>query len=169
MPKSSTAHFIALAVLIVSIAAIVSAITLLPAAAQEDTTYVIQYGDTLSQIAMEFDAQIECIADANDILVNLILFPDMELTIPGDCPPYGAPVVIPPGIQPAPGDWTVVMQPREVVLLIAEELNVSAEAILVYNRIVNAFSLRAGTTLVIWEDAPPFGIVPPLRIYNPDT
>ena len=55
-----------------------------PEATGTDSTYVVQEGDTLWDIALLFDSSVEAIVEANDLADETAISIDQELVIPAD-------------------------------------------------------------------------------------
>lgn len=56
--------------------------------AQENETYVVRVGDSLREIAEEFDVNLTCLMDSNGIPNPSFITPGQELIIPAACPPF---------------------------------------------------------------------------------
>ena len=129
----------------------------------EATTYVVERGDTLDTIGQALNVSVEAIVLANDIEDPGFIEIGQTLTIPGG-PPYGqVPSLDDTAGQGggAEGDLYVV-QRGDTLDTIGQELNVSVESLKLTNNISDGRTLRIGQTLVIPEDAPPYGQVPAL-------
>lgn len=152
-------------------------------------TYVVQPNDTLDTIGQELNVSVEALYAANGIERGFILLPGDVLTIPADAPPYG---VVPPsrvlgqtaatpdgtgaagddqedtaperGANRLNDENTYVVQPNDTLDTIGQELNVSVEALYLANGIEAGFILLPGDVLTIPADAPPYGVVPPMRV-----
>ncbi len=152
---------------------------------QGGNTYVVQPNDTLDTIGQELNVSVEALYAANGIEPGFILLPGDVLTIPQDAPPYG---VVPPsrvlgqtaatptGTGSAGGEPTLrganrlnaentyVVQRNDTLDTIAQQLNVSLEALYAANGIEPGFVLLPGDVLTIPQGAPPYGVVPPSRV-----
>ncbi len=131
-------------------------------------TYVVEYGDTLDEIAQRFDVSLVVLAQTNNLTPPYLLEPGQLLSIPADAPPYGA---VPPlnpdgtlaeGIGGGGGSEDVyVVQPGDTLDEIAQQYDISLIALLDANGLSDGAGLRPGTVLSIPADAPPYGTVPP--------
>ena len=132
--------------------------------------YTLEYGDTLDQIAQEFNVSLTAILVANEIENRDIrdLQPGREILIPADAPPYGqAPALNADGTgsgsATASGGGYVV-QRGETVDGISARFNVDTECVLEANEIMFPPSLRPGMVLQIPSDCPEYSgydVVPP--------
>ncbi|MDX1992413.1 MAG: LysM peptidoglycan-binding domain-containing protein [bacterium] len=52
------------------------------------TTYIMQRGDTVDQVAAEYNVLTSCVLEANNITNARRVFPGQQIVIPSDCPPY---------------------------------------------------------------------------------
>lgn len=62
-------------------------------------TYVVQLGDTLDGIGAQFDMNVECLAEQNNLDQPNRVYPGQELLVPGNCPRYSG--------------FDIVSEPRE--------------------------------------------------------
>jgi LysM repeat protein len=134
---------------------------------QTGGTYILQPGDTLDVLGQRWNVSVVTLKQANDITDSLALRPGMTITIPPNSPPYGTypPMQTASGDPPDAGGFgvsgeTYVMQPGDVLDLIAQERNVSVVSIMMANGITNTKMLMPGTLIVIPDDAPPYGVFP---------
>jgi LysM repeat protein len=129
-----------------------------------DTTYVVQPRDNLEQIAVAFDVQLACLRESNSLSVGEILRIGQELTISVDCPAYDGILDVASPRTDAPGrdgsDGTYVVQQNDTLDTIGQELNISVDSLKAANNIEFGRELRIGDTLIIPEDAVPYGEVP---------
>jgi LysM repeat protein len=137
-----------------------------------DELYVVQRGDTLDTIAQEFDVSVVSLEVYNEIDNPGIILPGTSLVIPGDAPPYGTfPALDTPDFTDGQGGGIAgelyVVQPGDTLDTIAQELNVSVVSLTIVNEITNSRRLFPGTTLLIPDDAPPYGQYP--AIIDDDT
>ena len=121
-----------------------------------DTTYIVQDGDSPSSIAAQFDITAEELMAANGITDPTALVVGLELTIPGAGPPdvLGAtpePSPAPTDAPPPPsGDGqTYVVQDGDIPETIAAQFGITADALLAANGITDPTSLQVGQELVI--------------------
>lgn len=128
-----------------------------------DTTYVIQPGDSLFRIALQFGVTVDDIVQANNIVNPNLIIAGQELVIPGVAgPATGQPVPPPaatapagPTTPPAGGGTAVeggvihVIQPGESLFRISLLYNVPIAAIVEANELPNASLIIAGQELFI--------------------
>lgn len=131
------------------------------------TTYVVQPGDTLDTIGQELDISVIELKQANNIVRGRDLSIGYTLVIPADAAPYGQfPALdyetnVDLMNRMESGDLngsTVVVQPGDTLDTIAQENNVSLEALRIANEIDSAKDLRAGRLLIIPDDVPVYGL-----------
>ena len=126
-----------------------------------DTTYVVQPGDTLSQIARSFNTSVTAIAVANNLSNPNLIYAGQTLVIPtagGQPPP--PPTVTPP----IEGGGTYVVQPGDTLSKIAVQFGTTVQELAVLNGISNPNLIYAGQSLLIPGDAtggPPPTTPPP--------
>ncbi|MCI0394843.1 MAG: LysM peptidoglycan-binding domain-containing protein [Chloroflexi bacterium] len=118
-------------------------------AALADTIYVVQPGDTLSEIAAMFGVTVQAIVDANAIGNPNLIYVGQELIIPGvdgeeeDQAPQ-------PTTAPAPaGSTTYVVQTGDTLSRIAYLFGVTIQAIVQANNLPNANFIVTGQELII--------------------
>ena len=137
---------VVLALLLIPVTAMVAA-----EPAQQTTTYVVQYGDTLYSIALRFNTTVQAIAQANNIANPNLIYAGQTLVIPtGTTPPTSPPST--PG-----GTVVYVVQPGDYLAKIARQFNTTVSAILAVNNIPNPNLIYPGQQLII----PVGGTVPP--------
>ncbi len=111
-----------------------------------DSVYVVQRGDTLFSIALNFGVTVQAILNANGLTNPNLIFTGQRLTIPtgGGSPDGGNP-------PPAPGgsSSTYVVQPGDYISLIARRFGVTTAALLAANNLNNPNVIYAGQVLVI--------------------
>lgn len=117
--------------------AIVSGVTFTAVQAQDSLPlYIVQEGDSLYSIAVRFGTSVDELITVNQIVDPSVLFPGMELAVPG--------------FEGFSGYLsTHVVRFGESLLGLATELNISIDDIVKLNRILNPASLYAGQQLVI--------------------
>ncbi len=113
--------------------------------------YVVQSGDTLLSIAIEYDTTVEALLQANDLDERQMIYAGQELIIP----PRGSV----DGSTPAPNTPTAssretdvvihVVQPGESLFGIALQYDTSMEVIMAANDITDAQWIYAGQELII--------------------
>ncbi len=132
------------------------------ATAAADTTYVVQWGDTLAAIARRFNTTYTAIAQANNILNPNLIYAGQTLIIPtggGGTPP-------PPTPPPAPGPGTTyTVQPGDTLYRISLRFGVTVQAIAQANGIANVNIIYVGQVLQI----PGGGTTPPPPAPGPTT
>ena len=146
---------VVLALLLIPVTAMVSA-----EPAQQTTTYVVQWGDTMFRIAVRFNTTVQAIAQANNIANPNLIFAGQTLIIPtgGTVPPTAPPST--PG-----GTVIYTVQPGDYLAKIARQFNTTVSAILSVNNIANPNLIFPGQQLVI----PTGGTTPPPATSMPAT
>ncbi|MBL8145931.1 MAG: LysM peptidoglycan-binding domain-containing protein [Anaerolineae bacterium] len=146
---------VVLALLLIPVTAMVSA-----APAQQTTTYVVQWGDTMYSIAVRFNTTVQAIAQANNISNPNLIFAGQTLIIP-----TGG--TVPPTTPPSTPGGTVIytVQPGDYLAKIARQFNTTVSAILSVNNIPNPNLIYPGQQLVI----PTGGTTPPPATSMPAT
>lgn len=146
---------VVLALLLIPVTAMVSA-----EPAQQTTTYVVQWGDTLFSIAVRFNTTVQAIAQANNISNPNLIFAGQTLIIPtgGTVPPTAPPST--PG-----GTVIYTVQPGDYLAKIARQFNTTVSAIVAANNIPNPNLIFPGQQLVI----PTGGTTPPPATSVPAT
>lgn len=107
-----------------------------------ETTYVVQSGDTLFTIAVQFGTTVDVIAEANGITDTETIYVGQELVIPG----VGAPA---PSPSPSPGETTYVVQPGDNLFRIALRFNLTYQQLAEYNGITDPNDIYVGQVLRI--------------------
>jgi LysM repeat protein len=134
-------------------------------------TYVVQYGDTLDEIAQAFDVSLVSLRLANDNLTSLDMIPGLELLIPADAPPYGQfPAIVSEDSTQGAGGGAedgaaiegdqYVVQPGDTLDTIAQEFDVSLVSLRIANGFEDTSVLMPGMVLIIPADAPAYGVFP---------
>lgn len=146
---------VVLALLLIPVTAMVSA-----EPAQQTTTYVVQWGDTLFSIAVRFNTTVQAIAQANNISNPNLIFAGQTLIIP-----TGG--TVPPTTPPSTPGGTVIytVQPGDYLAKIARQFNTTVSAIVAANNIPNPNLIFPGQQLVI----PTGGTTPPPATSVPAT
>lgn len=130
-----------------------------------DTVHVIQPGDSLYRISLQYGVAIDAIVQANNIVNPNLIVAGQELVIPGvDGPAAGQPAPVasatpaPSGTTPGPlpGNATAVeggvlhvVQPGESLFRLSLTYNVAIADIVAANNITNAGLIFAGQELLI--------------------
>jgi LysM repeat protein len=141
--------------------------------AQAGGSYTVQPGDVLDLIAAEFNVDLDCLADANQLGNPARIFPGQVLTIPGNCPPYSGLSTPRPdrdeaaddqgggaaaqAAQPGPGDDTYTIVRGDTFDTIGQRLDVSVEALLAANPDADPTALLPGDVIIIPGNAPRYG------------
>jgi LysM repeat protein len=128
-----------------------------------DTVHVVQAGDSLFRIALQYGVTVESIVQANNIVNANLIFVGQELIIPGvDGPTSGQPgqttpvapaqpatAVPPTGGTPVEGGVMHLVQPGDSLFRISITYNVPMASIVEANNIVNPSLIIAGQQLFI--------------------
>jgi LysM repeat protein len=121
-----------------------------PAAPATSTTHVVQRGEILSAIALQYGVSAQAIAQANGLYNPSLIYAGQTLTIPGASgSPAANPAPAPAPSAPATTNRTHVVQRGEILSRIALQYGVSAQAIAQANGIYNPSLIYAGQTLII--------------------
>jgi len=137
----------------------------------QDFQYQVRPSDTLETVGALFDVSPSCIADRNNLPIDGRLRIGQDLLLPISCPRYGE--------DPRDEGSGFVRFPREVVTFedecsgyrvrrndtldeIGFMFNVSTVSLGIANNLANPNELVTNTCLAIPEDAPPYGVFPPL-------
>jgi LysM repeat protein len=108
-----------------------------PAAVETTSTYTVQAGDSLSEIALRFNTSSTALAALNNIVNPDLVFVGQTLTVPGTAAPVQT------------GPITHVVQPGEMLSDIAAKYGVSMWAIAEANGVTNINYIWMGQPLVI--------------------
>ena len=131
--------------------------------------YTVQIGETLDDIAQQFDVSLRALETVNNINPGRNALPGTAIFIPANVPAYGADDEFDPAQVlgqggGAAGDFHVV-QPRETLDTIAAFYDVATNCLAEANSITAPRLLQPGTVLVIDESCPAytgFNTRPPL-------
>lgn len=139
----------------------------------EDVEYTIRSGDTLDTIGLTFDVDPDCIVEMNADVIgpNNTLNIGDTLLISVSCDFYDGDgtVLVPREVNTFEDDCPGVrIEEGDTIAVIAEEVDIAIEAILIENEMVRGSDLPIGMCLLLPEDAPAFGEPIPLR-ENPPT
>jgi LysM repeat protein len=121
-----------------------------------DQVYTVQRGDNYDTLGQEFNVSAQSIIDANPGLSPPELQVGQQIIIPGGAPPYGGFRVLGAGqggggsVQgPTAGERAYVVQPRDVLDLIAASLNVDLQCLIERNELSFPPLIYAGQVIVI--------------------
>lgn len=135
--------------------------------------YRVQRNDSIDLIGFNLDVAPMSIAVANELEAPYVLDINQCLSVPDNAPSYDTfPALITVNGNPVSADdlgtgggtGQYVIQPNDALDLVAQELDVSLQAILIFNDITDPSSLTAGTVIFIPSDAPPYGVYPAIGI-----
>jgi len=108
--------------------------------------YVVQSGDTLLSIAIEYDTTVDVLLQANDLGEREMIYPGQELVLVTP----GPTVETPPTPTSEPTRFlTHIVKAGENLISIATDYGTTVEAIVEVNPIEDARSLRTGQELII--------------------
>jgi LysM repeat protein len=120
--------------------------------AYADTTYTVQYGDTLYSISLRFGVSIQAIASANNIVNPNYIYAGQVLIIPDGADPGNPTQPAPPPVDPSPpvsGGTLYVVQFGDTLSRIAAVHGVTTAALIQANNLANPNLIYAGQTLII--------------------
>ncbi len=125
---------------------------------REGTSYIIQPGDTLWKIGIEFGRTVDRITSYNGIGNPNMIYPGQHILIP------------PPLIPKTPEGTPYVIQPGDTLGKIASEYGTTVDRITSYNGIGNPNIIYAGQEIIIpppnWQGTEPEAPQPPQYDYN---
>lgn len=104
------------------------------------TTHIVQPGETLFRIALQYGTTVDAIAQANNIVNPWFIYVGQELIIPaagGGMP------------SPGPGGQTYVVQPGDTLYSIAVRYDTTVQALMVANNLSNPNLIYVGQTLKV--------------------
>jgi LysM repeat protein len=123
---------------------------------QAEPVHVVQYGDTLSRLALRYGTTIQAIAARNGIRNVNLIYVGQVLYIPvGGVTPTSIPATGVPPTQPS-GETTYVVRYGDTLGRIARQFGTTINAIAVRNNILNINLIYVGQVLYI----PTGGVVP---------
>lgn len=114
-----------------------------PPVVQPTVHYVVQYGDTLSEIAVHFHVSLHDLLAANNLYRGAVIFPGQVLVIPSATHPTH-PVVVHPRTA-VNGYYTV--RPGDTMFAIAASFGVNVYDLAEENGILNLNSIYSGQVL----------------------
>ncbi|MEJ2749256.1 MAG: LysM peptidoglycan-binding domain-containing protein, partial [Anaerolineae bacterium] len=117
--------------------------------AADQTSYVVQPGDTLFRIARRFGISVATLAAANQIANPSRIFVGQMLAIP-----TGNAVIAPPPAVPDPnpapgGNGTYTVRPGDTLSIIARKFGVDMAALAAVNNLANPSFIRVGQILTM--------------------
>jgi LysM repeat protein len=136
-------------------------------AAQDSTTYTIEYGDVLDVIAAAYDVSVDCLAEASDITDPNQVRPGDTLVISAACPPYEGLAFVPNprdetegqgggSVSLSGGDVSYTVRRGDVLDLIAAAFDVSVTCIADESGIADPNRINVGDELTISATCPPY-------------
>jgi len=105
-----------------------------------DSSYVVQYGDTLSGIAYRFGVTVDALVQANGLVNPNWIYAGQRLTVPGAASPAPA---------PAPTTTYYTVQKGDTLAKIAVRFDVRIWDIVTLNNIANPNLIYAGQRLAV--------------------
>jgi murein DD-endopeptidase MepM/ murein hydrolase activator NlpD len=132
-----------------------------PSPATTGSTYLVQSGDTLGQIARRFGVTMQALAAANGISNIQRIYPGTLLTIPGvsDISSTPLPAVLPvatPSATPSPivpppteGQTIYTVRTGDTLQQIARRFDLTVEALALFNHLGNWWLIYPGQVLLI--------------------
>ncbi len=128
----------------------------------EGELYVVQPSDTLSDIALAYDVAINHLKKVNGLESDRVS-PGTTLLIPDEGPRFGETVLLETNFDPDEVDGELyVVQPRESLDSIGRAFNVSVISLQVANGLEDDVTVQIGQTIIIPNNAPPYGVYPAL-------
>lgn len=124
-----------------------------PSEVPDGAIHIVQYGETLSGIASEYDSSVEAIREENDLTPADRIFPEQSLIIPFASPDEASEQTAPaltPTSTATPALHTV--QAGETLDSIAERFDTTAAVLAQLNGILNPSRVRPGQSLRISID-----------------
>jgi LysM repeat protein len=119
-------------------------------------TYTVQFGDTLSAIALRFDVAVQSLQAANNIDTPGQLQAGQVLTIPTDAPPFSQTPPTGPTLQETDGGLVYTMQPGDTLSLVGVFYNANPACLAQVNEITNTTRIQPGTQILVPQACAPF-------------
>ncbi len=126
-------------------------------------SYTVQTGETLDDVAQEFDVALVALETANGIASGANVLPGTEIIIPANVPQYGADEDFDASMLSGQGGGGTgglvhVVQPRDTIDSIAAEYGISRDCLLETNELelADARFIQPGTSLAIDTSCPPY-------------
>jgi murein DD-endopeptidase MepM/ murein hydrolase activator NlpD len=107
-------------------------------AQQEQVVHVVQEGETLASIALQYDTTVAALAEANGIVDVNIISVGQKLVIPGAT-----------GESSAPTTSAYVVLPGDTLNAVARRFDATTQAVAQLNGVLNPVGLTAGQTLTV--------------------
>lgn len=134
-------------------------------AAQDSTTYTIEYGDVLDVIAASFDVSVDCLAETSGIEDPNRIRPGDTLVVSAACPPYDGLAFVPSpreetdgqgggGLSLSGGDVSYTVRRGDVLDLIAATFDVSVACIAEESDLADPNRIHPGDELTISSSCP---------------
>jgi murein DD-endopeptidase MepM/ murein hydrolase activator NlpD len=149
---------------------IASALWTIPVAAQEEATYVVQPGDTLTRIALRFNVTTAELALVNDLANPNLIIAGQKLVLPGsgNLPSFPAVASSPSSGEPSPADptglsLTYTVRAGDTLYRIASQYGLTLEALARANDLADVNLIQVGQELVIplWSATSELSLPPP--------
>jgi len=125
-----------------------------------DQVIFVRPGDTLDTIGQRVNISVAALQFVNQLPIGALLVSGQQLIIPADAPPYGFfPALLPPPAADIGGGGAgtlYVIQPRDIVDLIAAYFNIDLACLVERNALPNPALVRPGLALLIPVDCPPY-------------
>ncbi len=131
------------------------------------TTYTVQFGDTLSEIALQFGTTTEALARANGLSNDTIYAGQVLVIVPAGSQ---APSPNPPASPPQANPGTYVVQSGDNIIILAARFGVTPESLAAANGISPTGFLYIGQVLTIPgrnQQPAPTAIKPPAPTNTP--
>ena len=137
------------------------AATSIPVDANLQQTYVVQMNDTLDTIAQKFNISVQVLSGANGNPKPNRLNIGQTLIIPINGPVYGVYLPVNTGTdqgvsEPSVSEMVYIVQPGDVLDLIASAFNLQRQCIVDRNRLKKPLAIFPGQTLILPSDCPPY-------------
>lgn len=110
------------------------------------TRHTVESGETVSSIAKKYGTTSKAVLDANGLTARSIISIGDELIIPLPVANTSTPT---PTLTPSPTPFVYTVKSGDTLSAIAKRYNTTVEALMAYNSISDATSLRVGTELTI--------------------
>ncbi len=128
------------------IVVLLAATAIMPAAAQEQTTHIVQRGETLYRIALRYGVSVSALSEANGITNANRIYSGQNLIIPGfDSTPA---VVENPTLAGTPAYHTVSY--GDTLANIAAKYGMTQQQLIELNNIANPNLIYRGQKLTVW-------------------